>query len=95
MATRVERGGIEACMATIKSATEQLETAAKSIDSAMGQLPNSWEGAAYDKAEATYEEQYKTLLTQTVPQAVADFRGYINSCMETIIEIDNQLAGQG
>ena len=95
MTTRVERGGIESCMSTIRNGIESLETAAKTIDSAMGQLPNSWEGAAYDKAASTYEEQYKTLLTVTLPEAVEEFRAYINNCMETIIEIDNELAGQG
>ena len=93
MATRVERAGIEACIAKINAAIEELEAAAKEINSSMGDLPSYWEGAAYDKARAIYEERYQTLLTNTVPQAVGDFRDYINQCKEKIIEIDNQLAG--
>ena len=95
MATRVERNGIEACIGKIKQAIGELETAASAIDTAMNALPESWEGAAYDKARATYEEQYRKLLTQEVPQAVESFRGYIDNCMQTIIDIDNQLAGMG
>ena len=93
MATRVERGGIEECVKKINSAIEQLTSAATEINSSMDELPNYWEGAAYDNARSTYEEEYQTLRTTTVPEAVGNFRDYINQCMEKIIEIDEQLAG--
>ena len=93
MATRVERSGIESCVRKVNEAIDQLNSAATAIDSAMNELPEYWEGAAYDKARATYEEAYQTLLISTVPEAVGNFRDYINQCMEKIIEIDEQLAG--
>lgn len=93
MATRVERSGIEECVKKINSAIEQLTSAATDINSSMEELPSYWEGAAYDNARSTYEEEYQTLLTTTVPEAVGKFRDYINQCMEKIIEIDEQLAG--
>lgn len=93
MATRVERTGIEECISKVNSAIEQLNSAATEINNSMNELPEYWEGAAYDKARSTYEEEYQTLLTTTVPQAVESFRDYINQCMEKIIEIDEQLAG--
>ena len=94
MATRVERNGIEDCVKKINSAIEELRTAAGEIENAMKELPNYWEGAAYDNANQTYVEHYQTLLTQTVPEKVDEFRDYINACMEKIIEIDEQLAGR-
>lgn len=93
MATRVERAGIESCIAKINGAIEQLDSAAREINSSMNDLPNYWEGDSYNKARATYEENYQTLLTTTVPQAVQDFRDYINQCKDKIIELDQQLAG--
>ena len=81
MATRVERNGIEACIGKIKQAIGELETAASAIDTAMNALPESWEGAAYDKARATYEEQYRKLLTQEVPQAVESFRFFYGTAV--------------
>ena len=93
MATRVERAGIESCIGKVNTAIEALNQAAKDINSSMGELPSHWEGAAYDKARAVYEEEYQTLLTTTVPTAVENFRDYINQCMEKIIELDQQLAG--
>ena len=59
----------------------------------MNELPDYWEGAAYDKASSTYEDEYKTLLTTTVPEAVESFNDYIDKCMKKIIEIDEKLAG--
>ena len=48
MATRVERTGIEGCVKKIKSAVKELNSAAKTIDDTMNELPDYWEGAAYD-----------------------------------------------
>lgn len=93
MATRVERSGIEECIKKVNEAIDELINASSVIERSMNELPNHWEGAAYDKARATYEEEYQTLLTTTVPEAVGSFRDYINQCMEKIIEIDEQLAG--
>lgn len=93
MATRVEREGIEECISKVNSAIEQLSTAAADINASMEDLPSYWEGAAYDKARSVYEEEYQTLLTTTVPDAVSSFRDYINQCKEKIIELDEQLAG--
>ena len=74
MATRVERAGIEACISKVNQAIEELNAAAKQVNDSMNELPNYWEGAAYDKARSVYEEQYQGLLTNTVPKAVEDFR---------------------
>ena len=94
MAIYVNREGIEGCISTIKSAIEDLQTAAANIDKTMGELPTYWQGAAYDKAQAIYAEQYQTLLTKTVPKQVESFNGFINNCKDTIVDIDTQLSGQ-
>ncbi len=93
MATRVEREGIEGYIQKINTAIEQLNSAAADIATSMNELPDYWEGAAYESARRTYEEEYQNLLTTTVPEAVESFRNYISQCMEKIIEIDEQLAG--
>lgn len=94
MAIYVERDGIESCISRINSAIEQLQTAAADIDKTMGDLPTYWQGAAYDKAQDTYVQEYQTLLTKTVPENVESFKQFIKSCKETIVDIDNQLSGK-
>lgn len=93
MVTRVEKDGIEGCIKRVNEAIDELNRAAGEIQKAMDELPEHWEGAAYNTARTTYEDEYQTLLTTTVPNAVVSFRDYINDCMAKIIEIDNQLAG--
>ena len=93
MSTRVERSGIEDCIFKINNAIDALSSAAAEIERTMNELPSYWEGAAYENARTTYEEQYQTLLITTVPESVSSFRDYINTCMEKIIEIDEELAG--
>ena len=93
MATRVERSGIEGCISRVNTGIENLNSAATAINAAMDELCNHWEGAAYNKAMSVYDEEYRDLLTKTVPEAVEEFKNYINQCMEMIIDLDNQLAG--
>lgn len=93
MTTGVERSGIEECVKKLNATIEQLNAAALKIDNTMDELSNYWEGAAYVNARRVYDEEYRRLLTITVPEAVESFRDYISRCMEKIIEIDEQLAG--
>lgn len=94
MAIFLERSGVESCISKMNSAIEELYSAAKNIDATMGELPNYWQGSAADGAQTTYAEEYKTLLTQTVPEAVENFKEFINKCKETMIETDTQLSGK-
>ena len=59
----------------------------------MNAIAEYWEGEAYNKARATYEEEYQNLLKNTVPDAVDNFRAYIEQCKDKIIEIDMMLSG--
>lgn len=86
MATRVERGGIEECVKKINSAIEQLTSAATEINSSMDELPNYWEGAAYDNARIYLWGRVQTLLTTTVPEAVGNFRDYIISVWKRLLK---------
>lgn len=93
MVTRVEKEGIDECMGRVNLAIAALTDAADDIEKAMGALPEYWEGASYNRARQVYEEKYQGFLINTVPNAVAEFRDYINACMAEILEIDSRLAG--
>ena len=94
MAIYLEREGVEACINKVNAAIEELYATAQSIDATMGELPNYWQGAASDSAQNTYTSEYKTLLTKTVPEAVENFKQFINTCKESIIDVDSQLSGK-
>lgn len=93
MAIKVESVGINECIGKVNEAVIQLGEAAATIDKAMTALGDYWQGAAFDNAMGTYQDQYQTLLTATVPEAVESFRDYINDCMVKITDLDAQLAG--
>ena len=94
MAIYLDREGVESCIKKIQSAIEQLQSAASDIDKTMGELPTYWQGDAYNKASNTYIDEYKTLLTKTVPDSVEGFNQFISGCKDTIIDIDKKLSGQ-
>ncbi len=94
MAVFVDREGIESCISKINEAIKSLTEAAGSIDTTMGDITQYWKGAAADKAQGRYADEYKTLLTKTVPENVEEFKKFIDGCKNTIIDIDNQLSGQ-
>ena len=93
MAIRLERVGVEECIGKVNVAIEELKSAAKQIDESMNAIAQYWEGEAYNKARATYEEEYQNLLKNTVPDAVDNFNTYIEQCKNKIIEIDEMLSG--
>jgi len=93
MATRVDAPGIQECLGKVSTAIDELNAAAASIETAMGELPEYWEGASFDAAMSTYVDEYQTLLVTTVPEAVQSFKDYIQKCQDTILDVDAQLAG--
>lgn len=93
MAIYVEREGIEQCVSKIQAAIDELQSAATQIDGTMGDITAYWKGNAADKAQATYAEEYKTLLTKTVPEQVDSFKRFIDECKKAIVETDAQLSG--
>lgn len=94
MAIYVDREGIDQCIARIQSAIEELKTAASQVDGSMNEITAYWKGQAADSAQNRYAEEYKTLLTKTVPDQVDTFKQFIDECKKTIIDIDNQLSGK-
>ncbi len=94
MAVYLDRVGVEECTGKIDKAIADLYDAAQRIDTTMGQLPQYWQGSASDKAQGTYAEQYKTMLTKTVPEAVESFKKFISDCKQAIIDVDTQLSGK-
>lgn len=90
----LDRAGVDACVSKVASAIQQLQDAAKNIDATMNELPTYWQGASSDSAQNTYAEEYKTLLTTTVPEAVESFKEFINKCKEAIVDVDTQLSGK-
>lgn len=94
MAIKLDESGVHACLDKVNSAITELSTAASTIDTAMGNLGEYWEGAAYVKTISVYMDEYQKLLIETVPNAVESLRAYIQKCEETILEVDAQLAGE-
>lgn len=90
----LDRAGVDACISKVNSAIQELYNTAQSIDATMNELPTYWQGASSDSAQSTYAEEYKTLLTKTVPEAVENFKEFINKCKESIVEVDTQLSGR-
>jgi uncharacterized protein YukE len=90
----LEREGVDQCISKIETAIVELQTAAQNIEASMNDLPNYWKGNSADKAQATYADEYRNLLAKTVPEAVENFKQYINQCKDQILEVDRLLSGQ-
>ena len=93
MGIKLIEEGVNECVGRVTSAIDALDAAAKEINTAMGDLAEYWECAAYDHTISTYEAEYQTFLTDTVPTTVESLRDYIEKCKDTIIDVDAQLAG--
>lgn len=73
----------------------EMEDLAKAIDRLIvNQLPNYWGGVSADKAQTTYNDEYKNFLQVKVPEMVSALRDYMDACVKNITDVDNQLAGK-
>jgi len=91
----LDRAGAEGVVSNVKGFISELEdTAAKINDAILGDMPNYWQGIAHDKMESTYEEQYREFLMNKVPEMVEELRKYMDTCVQEIFNVDQQLAGK-
>jgi len=89
----LDKPGVEGVIGKISSAIDGLEEQAKNINDAMTEVEAFWKGNAHDKAQSTYDTEYRQLLTVTIPQEVENFRKFIETCKKAIEDVDNQLSG--
>lgn len=89
----LDRAGADTCVNQINTQVQELQEAARAIDSAMMNLQEMWKGTSADKAQDTYATEFKQMLTETVPNAVDEFKQFMDSCVKAIYETDQQLSG--
>lgn len=91
----LDREGVEAIVKKIEASIEELQNVAGEIDSQMYSLEECWRGNAHDKAMDTYEESYKAMLKEKVPETVKELNEFIKTCKQAIVDVDAQLSGNG
>lgn len=79
------------CVDVIKRQVEVLGESAKEIDKTMEDLRNHWKGSSANKTQANYEDNYKNMLTQSIPDAVSELQKFVEDCTQAIFETDQQL----
>lgn len=89
----LDRDGADGCVTDINTQIQALRDAAAAIDTAMGNLQEYWQGTSADKAQTTYDSDYKTMLTETIPNAVDEFKQFMDGCVKAIFDTDQQLSG--
>ena len=82
------------CVTMIQTQIGNLQEAASSINSAMLRLSDAWKGASAEKAQTTYETEYRKMLTETIPSTVEELRSFIDGCVQAIFNTDQQLSGR-
>ena len=82
------------CVTMIQTQIGNLQEAATSVNTAMLRLAEAWQGASAQKAQDTYECEYRTMLTETIPATVEELRGFIDGCVQAIFNTDLQLSGK-
>ena len=89
----LDREGADGCVSNINTQIEALITAASAITTEMGNLQEYWQGASADKAQTTYESDYKKMIEEEIPIAVDEFKQFIDGCVQAIYDTDQQLSG--
>lgn len=90
----LDREGADGCVSRINTQIEALITAATTISKEMDSLREFWQGASADKAQTTYESDYKNMIEKEIPESVDEFKQFIDACVQAIYDTDQQLSGQ-
>lgn len=91
----LDKAEADSCVKNIERQIAQLQAAANTIDSTMGRLSGAWKGSSADKAQNTYQTEFRTLLTRTIPNATTEFRRFMGDCVRSIYDTDQMLSGRG
>lgn len=89
----LDREGADGCVSNINTQIEALITAATAISTEMVNLQEYWQGASADKAQTTYDTEYKSMIEKDIPTAVDEFKQFIDGCVQAIYDTDQQLSG--
>lgn len=91
----LDKPNAEKIIGEVKGKIIEMEELAAQIDRLIvTQLPEYWQGASADKAQSTYLDEYKSFLQKKVPEMVTALKDYMQDCVKSITDVDNQLAGK-
>lgn len=91
----LDRPSAEKVISDVTTKIREMEDIAVQIDRLIvNQLPEYWKGVSADKAQSTYADEYKNFLQKKVPEMVSALKDYMQDCVKSISDVDNQLAGK-
>ncbi len=91
----LDKPNAENVIKDVTAKIREMEENANQIDRLIAsQLPQYWKGVSADKAQSTYVDEYKNFLQKKVPEMVSALKDYMQECVKSIAEVDNQLAGK-
>lgn len=91
----LDKPNAEKVIGDVTGKIREMEDLAAQIDRLIAnQLPEYWQGASADKAQSTYADEYKSFLQKKVPEMVTALKDYMQDCVKSITDVDNQLAGK-
>jgi len=90
----LDKASADKVITDVNTSISEMEEVARKIDNLIAnQLPEYWKGVSADKAQSTYAEEYKDFLQRKVPEMVNALNDYMKQCVQSITDVDNQLAG--
>lgn len=91
----LDKPNAEKVIGNVNNKIMEMEELASQIDRLIvNELPEFWQGASADKAQSTYADEYKNFLQKKVPEMVTALKDYMQDCVKSITDVDNQLAGK-
>lgn len=91
----LDKSNAEKVISDVNNKIREMEDNAAQIDRLIAsQLPEYWQGVSADKAQSTYADEYKNFLQRKVPEMVTALKDYMQDCVKSITDVDNQLAGK-
>ena len=84
----LDQEGAAGCIARIQEQIDALSTAGTAINNTMAELAGCWKGNSADTAQTEYADNYQAMLTQQIPDMIAEFKLFIEQRVQTLIDAD-------
>lgn len=84
----LDQEGADGCMTKIQEQIEVLTNAGTAINNTMAELAGCWKGNSADTAQTEYADNYQAMLTQQIPEMVAEFKQFMLTRVQALIDAD-------
>ncbi len=87
----LDRDAASGVISRMKQEISEMQASANRITARMNELRDAWQGISAERAQQTYETDYRKMLTTNIPDTMNRFSVFLDHCIAEIYRTDESL----